>query len=186
MGSVINVAVRHVYSLPFCVAASSVTMNQGQLVSTISGTILNEAIFWLRAVLLGAQLLFLYDLLRIFRRVIIHKKAITIGLEDFLYWLVSACLIFRLLYRFNYGVIRWFAVLAVLTGMLLYHQTLSKPFVSYTSKWLKIALNILKRPFVCIFRKFQKAQKRVISRVQVWEVKMNKNLTERKQVKSHQ
>lgn len=110
----------------------------------MSAAISMQAGFWLYAAALGAVLLFLYDLLRIFRRVVPHGAA-AVGIEDFVYWLVSGCLIFAMLYRFNNGIIRWFAVFGMLVGMLLYHLTVSRAFVKYASRLLKYILQILRR-----------------------------------------
>ncbi len=116
----------------------------------MSSAIGKEAHFWLYAVVLGAMLLLLYDILRVFRRIFPHK-ILAIGVEDFLYWMVSGCLIFRMLYQFNYGIIRWFTVFGMLVGMLLYHLTVSVSFVRVTSKWLGRLIHFIKRPIVWFF-----------------------------------
>lgn len=110
----------------------------------MSAAISMQAGFWLYAAALGAVLLFLYDLLRICRRVVPHGAA-WIGIEDFFYWLVSGCLIFAMLYRFNNGIIRWFAVFGMLVGMLLYHLTISAVFVKSASRLLKHILRFLRK-----------------------------------------
>lgn len=127
----------------------------------MSAAISMQAGFWLYAAALGAVLLFLYDLLRIFRRAVPHGVA-AVGMEDFVYWLVSGCLIFAMLYRFNNGVIRWFAVFGMVVGMLLYHLTVSAVFVKYASRLLKRVLRILcralrfaKRAALTILRRIQ-------------------------------
>lgn len=109
----------------------------------MSAAISDQAGFWLYAAALGAALLFFYDLLRVFRRVVPHGMA-AVGVEDFFYWLVSGCLIFAMLYRFCNGIIRWFAVFGMLVGMLLYHLTLSAVFVRYASRLLNYILRLLR------------------------------------------
>lgn len=63
----------------------------------------------------------LYDGIRIFRKLFSHSVA-AVALEDILYWLAWALLIFRMLYVENSGAIRGFAILAVVLGMLWYFQ----------------------------------------------------------------
>ena len=62
-----------------------------------------------------------YDVIRIFRRLIPHGTA-AVAVEDILYWLICGVSIFRMLYLENSGVIRVFAIAAVVLGMLLYLQ----------------------------------------------------------------
>lgn len=126
-----------------------------------------EAHFWLYSVVLGAALLLLYDLIRIVRRVFPHKL-LAVSMEDFLYWMVSGCFMFRMLYQFNYGIIRWFAVMGMLVGMFLYHITISLSFVKITStalrrivKWLKGPLNWLRAKIKNKKTKFNSKRKKV-------------------------
>ena len=90
----------------------------------MSSGISRELQFFGLAVLRGVFILVLYDLLRIFRRVLPHGVW-AIALEDVLYWIATALLIFQLLYRENDGAVRGYALLAVASGMVLYHQTFS-------------------------------------------------------------
>lgn len=120
----------------------------------MSGTIAKEAGFWLYAVALGIQLLLLYDLIRIFRRILPHRTA-AIGFEDFCYWMAAGVMIFHMLYKFNYGVIRWFAVFGMLAGMLLYHLTVSRLIVKYGTKWLQALLRLIARPFGFLQKKIR-------------------------------
>ena len=66
-------------------------------------------------------MMILYDIIRLFRRLIPHNTA-AVAVEDILYWLVCGFLIFRMLYVENSGAIRGFAIAAVVLGMLLYLQ----------------------------------------------------------------
>ncbi len=118
----------------------------------MSSAIAKEAGFWLYAVALGIQLLLLYDLLRIFRRLLSHGN-MAIGLEDFCYWMAAGVMIFHMLYKFNYGIIRWFAVFGMLVGMVLYHLTVSKPVVNYGTKWLRAFFGLVGRPLGILWRK---------------------------------
>lgn len=120
----------------------------------MSALIGEEARFWLYAAALGAALLFLYDILRILRRAVPHGAGL-VGFEDALYWLTSGCLIFAMLYHFNNGIIRWFAVFGMLVGMLLYHLTLSRVLVTYASRALRFLLRVFARPLRAVFNKIR-------------------------------
>lgn len=87
---------------------------------SVSETISQEAIFLGISVLLGMGLFFLYDILRIFRRVVPHG-AVWIGIEDFVYWLICTGAVFVMLYQGNDGMVRGFSLGGVAAGMLLYY-----------------------------------------------------------------
>jgi spore cortex biosynthesis protein YabQ len=87
----------------------------------MSEGILFELRFFLRAVSLGILMMLLYELLRIFRR-LVHHRFFAVAVEDILYWLVCGICIFRMMYLENSGAIRGFAIVAVVLGMLGYLQ----------------------------------------------------------------
>ena len=74
----------------------------------VSTSIYQELLFLGSSVLVGMGLFFLYDILRIFRRILPHGN-IWIGVEDFLYWIIFTGVVFVLLYRENDGMVRGFA-----------------------------------------------------------------------------
>ena len=112
-----------------------------------------------QAVLLGAVMVFLYDLLRIIRRVFLHG-IIWISVEDFFYWLAVSVYFFLRLCQVNDGIIRAFIVLGMVFGAWLYYLLFSRHFMRWLSgiiflvkkklkKWQKlvtIRIKKLKRP----------------------------------------
>lgn len=88
------------------------------------------------AVFSGALITLVYDFLRIFRRMISHGN-VWIGIEDFLFWIWTAFWTFSVLYRENDGNLRMYTILAMVAGMLLYHQTISELLVYFFGKKLK-------------------------------------------------
>ncbi len=80
-----------------------------------------ELQFFSRAFLCGILMMILYDILRVFRRLVRHSVA-AVAAEDLLYWLVCGFCIFRMIYLENSGAIRGFAIAAVVLGMILYLQ----------------------------------------------------------------
>lgn len=97
------------------------------------------------AFLSGALITIVYDLIRIFRRVIAHGN-LWIGIEDFMFWVWTALWIFSVLYRENDGNLRMYTILSMVLGMLLYHKTISEPLVKFTAKILKRLFWILTYP----------------------------------------
>ena len=87
--------------------------------SRVSEGIFTEAVFLGISVLVGMGLFLLYDIFRIFRRIVPHG-AIWIGVEDFCYWLLCTAAVFLMLYQENDGMIRGFAIGGVIFGMILY------------------------------------------------------------------
>lgn len=92
----------------------------------MTGGILFELQFFGKAFLCGAALAFLYEGVKVFRRLISHGT-VWMAAEDLIYWLLCGFLIFRMLYRENSGAVRGFAVAAVALGMLFW-LLLSKIF----------------------------------------------------------
>lgn len=157
----------------------------------INPDIMQELEFLLHSVTLGVMIMIAYDILRIFRRLCKHSITV-IALEDLLYWLVCAVCIFLMLYRENSGSIRWFAVVGVSTGMLLYNGTISVHLTNkiadvllWIGKYLKRILKVLffpvtfllgkifqgskfiekKRKKLCVFEK--KQLKKMLRRVKI-------------------
>lgn len=93
----------------------------------------------------GAFITFIYDLLRIFRRMISHGN-VWIGMEDFLFWIWTSFWIFSVLYRTNDGSLRIYTILTMMMGMILYHKIVSEPFVRITGGFLKKIVRFLVLP----------------------------------------
>lgn len=124
----------------------------------ISETIGQEADFLGIAILVGAALFLLYDMLRIFRRIIPHGN-LWIGAEDFLYWLVCTGVVFVMLYRENDGMVRGFAFGGVLLGMFFYYLLLSRYVVRINVLVWKTALGFFGRIFGVVLRPARKVFK---------------------------
>ena len=121
-----------------------------------------EVRFFLVSVLCGAFLLVAYDILRIFRRVMEHN-AVWISIEDILYWMVGAVFIFRVMYKMNNGVIRWFSLIGILLGMIIYKYSISDHVVKGISfllikikKFIKKVIHILTDPVRFVIEKIRK------------------------------
>lgn len=119
----------------------------------------DENIFLFYAIYTGVYITFLYDIIRVIRRVFPHSDGM-VSLEDIGFWIYCGGRVFVLMYNFSDGMLRWFAVLGALAGMCFYRKFISSFFVNYTSAvFIKIKRLILRaagfilRPIVkCSFR----------------------------------
>lgn len=140
----------------------------------MSAGVLGELQFFGLAVLRGVLILVLYDVLRILRRIVPHG-VVAVALEDLLYWIGTAFLVFQLLYRENDGAVRGYALFAVALGMFLYHQTVSGWLVHYLSAVLGRIVGILLKPFMFIGRKIVQVSRMT---VRFYKKKLKKQLKE--------
>lgn len=116
----------------------------------VSETIGREAALLGSSILVGAGLFFLYDILRIFRRVVAHGN-IWIGVEDLLYWLVCTGVVFVMLYQENDGMMRGFALGGVVLGTLLYYLLLSRFIVQVNVFVIKKIFGFLRKILGFVF-----------------------------------
>ena len=124
----------------------------------------SENVFLLHSLVLGIFVTFVYDLLRIFRRVVPHASLV-MSLEDFAFWVYCGAEVFLLMYRESNGTLRWFAVLGALAGMLCYKKAVSPLLVKYVSILLARALTLLGTILRWLSRPFRFAGKRAGSAV---------------------
>lgn len=102
----------------------------------------DENVFLLYALLMGIFITFIYDILRIFRRVVPHGSFL-VSLEDMGFWIYCAARVFLLMYHESDGTLRWFAVLGALVGMTTYKKLVSPFFVKYMSLLFKKIFSVL-------------------------------------------
>ena len=110
----------------------------------MSQVILNELRVAVVAFFSGALITIVYDVIRIFRRLISHGNFL-IGVEDFLFWMWTALWIFSVLYRENDGNLRMYTLLFMAVGMIFYHKTLSGPLVGIFGKAIKKLKKVLSK-----------------------------------------
>lgn len=78
-----------------------------------------EMTIFVHAVIAGMLVYGTYTLLRIIRRIIKHNLC-AISIEDFLFWTGTSLYLFVEIYYTSDGSVRWFFVLGVVLGMLLF------------------------------------------------------------------
>lgn len=93
---------------------------------------------------MGIVLMALYDVLRIFRRVVRHN-IIAISLEDIVFWILCLISVFELLRVMNHGIFRYSVVLMAGAGMFLYHLFLGRYAVPFFARVLNKVKRLLKK-----------------------------------------
>lgn len=126
----------------------------------VNESIGREAVFLGISLLLGVVLFLLYDILRIFRRVVPHGN-IWIGIEDFLYWICCAAAVFVMLYQENDGMVRGFALGGIVIGMILYYLLFSRFVIRINVAILKTILGFLGKILRFLFHPFIKIGKKM-------------------------
>ncbi len=139
---------------------------------------LNENEFLLHAFCMGIYITFVYDVLRILRRVFPHG-GFFVSLEDICFWIYCAVKVFLLMYHESNGTLRWFAVFGAIAGMLLYMKLVSPFFVKYVSLILQKIVGVigriirfLLRPVLYLLRRIRERAARAARRR---AVKLQKN-----------
>ena len=137
----------------------------------MSAEVIDQGIFWLFCCVTEAVITFIYDQIRIVRRVLPHGSVL-VAIEDLLFWLFAGIVIFSLLYRMNAGTLRWFAVFGLATGMFLYKKIFRDFLVNFMStvirrildivvRILSIPLNFVKRPVLKGLRAIRSGRNRL-------------------------
>ena len=102
--------------------------------STMNQVVNTQTLLFLTCVLIGGIMGMLYDLIRIFRKIIPHSNW-SVQIEDTLYWIICALIGFAVLYMHNYGQIRFFVFIGIILGGVFYLCTFSIVFMKFAT-WL--------------------------------------------------
>lgn len=111
----------------------------------VSELIQNEGKMFLTALFWGMILAAEYDGIRIFRRVVRHKKVWTTSAEDIIFWMAAGIQVFCIIYENSNGIVRGFLIGAMVLGAVLYRYGLGEFFVKYVSKIVIFLLKPLKK-----------------------------------------
>lgn len=123
----------------------------------MSREIVQELTFFTHSVLMGLVITFVYDWIRVLRKLFRHGTAL-MSAEDLLFWLACGIGVFYMLYRENNGILRWFAVVGAALGMLTYKTIIKNRFVNIVSKcihkimWFVFrVIQVVLKPLKCLF-----------------------------------
>lgn len=120
---------------------------------------MSEAVIWEMqfaavTITLGIFLSVIYDIIRIFRRVIRHG-IIWISIEDILFWACCGIVVFIVSFWENDGRLRWYTLAGVIFGAYMYHQTISGFIVKYAALILNTPVNIVKKALKKVLQSFR-------------------------------
>ena len=123
-----------------------------------------ETDFILHAFCMGIFITFVYDILRVLRRVIPHPDFL-VSIEDMGFWIYCAAKVFLMMYYESNGTLRWFAIGAALTGMFLYLKLVSPFWIKYMSlllgKILEVLFKILRFVLKPVYRLLRRSKKQL-------------------------
>lgn len=106
----------------------------------MSEVVRQESAFFLASVATGVILVWSYDMFRFFRRIVPHHM-IAVSIEDIIYWLAVAFVIFGMIFEKNGGALRGYAFVGILLGTWL--QFLAEAFLKKI--WIKLLKKVKKR-----------------------------------------
>lgn len=102
----------------------------------------------------GVFLAFCYDIIRIIRRIFLHK-VFWLSVEDILFWMGAGVITFVVCFVENAGNIRWFSLAGEILGAYMYCHTVSNFMVKWVSFILKFPINVMKKALKKIIKSFK-------------------------------
>ena len=149
----------------------------------MSQEIIQEVTFFLHSVLMGLLITFVYDWIRVFRKLVKHGGFLT-SIEDLVFWLACGIAVFYMLYRENNGVLRWFAVVGASLGILIYKAVIRDRFVYvmstciYKIMWFVFGIiQIVLKPLKWLFLKEKRFVQSVAKKMKKCQEFVKKRLT---------
>ena len=103
----------------------------------------NQANLFIIFSLVGVIIGLLFDVFRILRKMINSNDILTY-IEDIVFWILTGIIIIYAMYRFCDGELRFFMILGIVFGTIIYLLTISK----YIIKFFTIFFNIIKKIIV--------------------------------------
>lgn len=101
-----------------------------------------QTLLFIRCIEIGILMGMIYDLIRIFRKIINHYNWV-VQVEDGLYWVGCSFIGFGILYMHNYADIRLFGIIGIILGGIFYLCTFSILFMKIATWVIDVVKNIL-------------------------------------------
>ena len=135
----------------------------------MAGLIYDEMTLFAICMLLGAILAMVYDIIRIFRLFVPHAD-VFVDIEDLIFWIFTAWMVFRTLVIYNRGALRAYAFIGMFLGVILYSLTLSKLLMFIVRKvvpyWKKL-FGLFAKTFSFLEHFVRKTLKNIASQVKI-------------------
>ncbi|MBP2628262.1 MAG: spore cortex biosynthesis protein YabQ [Firmicutes bacterium] len=128
----------------------------------LTGQVMTFVITIMTGMLLGV----LFDCYRVLRGTFSPKRLVT-WFTDLLYWLVATAIVFIALVFSNWGELRFYVFIGILSGLGVYYNWLSLYAIRLFSKTIKLiiaGLSLLKKIFIGAFLKPGRYCMRLVSR----------------------
>ncbi len=103
----------------------------------------NQAYVFFYSVIGGGLIAFIFDIFRIKRKAIKTSNILTY-IEDFLYWIIAALVMFAIVYFSNDGELRGYIFFGTVMGAALYILLLSKTVIKISLKLIRVISRILR------------------------------------------
>lgn len=106
---------------------------------------INEVIIWeLYALAVsffnGVLLAWVYDNIRVFRRIVRHKTVIFMSIEDIVFGVYAGISVFVMCFKVADGIIRGFIIMGIAAGAFLYFKFLSGLYIRWSVRIIKFLL----------------------------------------------
>lgn len=92
------------------------------------------------AVLSGMACMFLYGVIRIFRLFVKQSMPVKM-IFDIVFWTCLAVPVFYIFYNINSGIIRWYGVIMMIAGAVLYEKGIYRPAKKIVEKIIRKVYN---------------------------------------------
>ena len=119
----------------------------------------NQTYLFIVFTIVGIMIGILFDIFRILRKSFKTNDIVTY-IEDFLFWILTGIIILFSMYKFSNGELRFFMIVGIIIGTLMYMITFSK----YIIKISVFIINIIKRIIIYPFNIMKKILKKIIFR----------------------
>lgn len=134
---------------------------------------------FLMSLIFGAILGLFYDIFRIFRIAFDFGK-IAVFIEDALFFTISAVLTFIFIFTVNSGEIRFFILIGILAGAVIYYYTIgmliyksAKVIIGFVKMIIRGILRIILKPFYLIYRLMKPIFKKIKNLFKIFSKKIN-------------
>jgi spore cortex biosynthesis protein YabQ len=109
-------------------------------------SVVNEAYVFLAMVVLGVAGGLLFDCFRILRRVV-NMKTVAVSLSDVLFWILAVVLIFGGIFKINSGQLRWYELIGLALGLVIYFCAFSRWVIEICVKLVGLCVKFFGRIF---------------------------------------
>ena len=122
----------------------------------MSAEVQNQFYFFFFSAFWGVGMCFIYDGLRIWRR-LIHHSLRQMNIQDIVYWICMTVVLFYLLFTYNRGEIRSYTIAGMIVGCFFYQKTISPVWVELVYRLLRPVIHL----FFVLFSIIKKIRRKI-------------------------